>query len=33
MAKHHIANFYYQILTLNNKNVATIGTLGFIQKK
>ena len=26
--KSSIANFYYQILSLNNKNVASIGTLG-----
>ncbi len=30
--KTSIANFYYQILTLNNKNVATIGTLGVYSK-
>ncbi len=31
--KTSIANFYYQILTLNNKKVATIGTLGILSKK
>ena len=31
--KTSVANFYYQILTLNNKKVATIGTLGVISKK
>ncbi len=31
--KSSIANFYYQILTLNNKKAATIGTLGLHSKK
>jgi len=31
--KTSIANFYYQILTLNNKKVAAIGTLGILSKK
>ncbi len=31
--KTSIANFYYQILTLNNKKVAAIGTLGVLSKK
>ncbi len=31
--KTSIANFYYQILSLNNKNVASIGTLGVVSKK
>ncbi len=31
--KTSIANLYYQILTLNNKKVATIGTLGVLSKK
>ena len=31
--KTSIANFYYQILKLNNKKVATIGTLGVLSKK
>ncbi len=31
--KTSIANFYYQILSLNNKNVASIGTLGVLSKK
>ncbi len=31
--KTSIANLYYQILTLNKKNVATIGTLGVLSKK
>ncbi len=31
--KTSIANFYYQILTLNNKNSAAIGTLGVLSKK
>ncbi len=31
--KTSVANFYYQILTLNNKKAATIGTLGVYQKK
>jgi len=31
--KTSIANFYYQILTLNNKRVAAIGTLGVLSKK
>ncbi len=31
--KSSVANFYYQILTLNNKRAATIGTLGVISKK
>ena len=30
--KNIIANFYYQILTLNNKKAATIGTLGVRSK-
>ena len=30
--KSSIANFYYQILTLNNKKAATIGTLGVRSK-
>ena len=31
--KTSIANFYYQILNLNNKKVAAIGTLGIFSKK
>tara|TARA_B100001093_G_scaffold143473_1_gene135978 strand:+ start:972 stop:3815 length:2844 start_codon:yes stop_codon:yes gene_type:complete len=31
--KSSVANFYYQILTLNNKKAATIGTLGVCSKK
>ena len=31
--KSSVANFYYQILTLNNKRAATIGTLGVNSKK
>ena len=31
--KTSVANFYRQILTLNNKNVASIGTLGVLSKK
>ena len=31
--KTSIANFYYQILTLNNKRAAAIGTLGILSKK
>ena len=31
--KSSIANFYYQILTLNNKSAGTIGTLGVCSKK
>ena len=31
--KTSIANLYYQILTLNKKKVASIGTLGIISKK
>ena len=31
--KTSIANFYYQLLTLNKKKVATIGTLGVLSKK
>ena len=31
--KTSIANFYYQILTLNNRRVAAIGTLGVLSKK
>ena len=31
--KTSIVNFYYQILTLNNKNSAAIGTLGVLSKK
>ena len=31
--KTSIANFYYQILTLNNKKAAVIGTLGVLSKK
>ena len=31
--KTSIANFYYQILSLNKKNVASIGTLGIESKK
>ena len=31
--KTSIANFYYQILTLNNKKSAAIGTLGVLSKK
>ncbi len=31
--KTSISNFYYQILTLNNKKVAMIGTLGILSKK
>ncbi len=31
--KTSIANFYYQILNFNKKNVAAIGTLGVISKK
>ena len=31
--KSSIANFYYQILTLNNKKAATIGTLGVCSKE
>ena len=31
--KTSVANFYYQILTLNNKKAATIGTLGVLSKK
>ena len=31
--KTSIANFYYQILTLNNKQSAAIGTLGVLSKK
>ena len=31
--KTSVANFYKQILTLNNKNVASIGTLGISSKK
>ena len=31
--KTSIANFYYQILNLNKKNVAAIGTLGVVSKK
>ena len=31
--KTSIANFYYQILELNNKKVASIGTLGVLSKK
>ena len=30
--KTSIANFYYQILTLNNKKVAAIGTLGVLSR-
>ena len=30
--KSSVANFYYQILTLNKKKVASIGTLGVISK-
>ena len=31
--KTSVANFYFQILNLNNKKVATIGTLGILSKK
>ena len=31
--KTSIANFYHQILSLNNKKVASIGTLGVLSKK
>ena len=31
--KTSISNFYYQILTLNNKKAAMIGTLGVLSKK
>ena len=31
--KTSIANFYYQLLTLNKRKVATIGTLGVLSKK
>ena len=31
--KSSVADFYYQILNLNNKNVASIGTLGVKSKK
>ena len=31
--KTSVANFYRQILSLNNKNVASIGTLGVMSKK
>ena len=31
--KTSVANFYYQILNLNNKKVAAIGTLGVLSKK
>ena len=31
--KTSVANFYHQILALNNKNVASIGTLGVLSKK
>ena len=31
--KTSIANFYYQIMSLNNKKVASIGTLGVLSKK
>ena len=31
--KTSIANFYYQILTLNKKKAASIGTLGVLSKK
>ena len=31
--KTSIANFYQQILNLNNKKVASIGTLGVLSKK
>ena len=31
--KTSIANFYYQILTLNNKRAAAIGTLGILSRK
>ncbi len=30
--KTSITNFYYQILSLNNKNVASVGTLGILSK-
>ena len=31
--KSSVADFYYQILNLNNKKVASIGTLGVKSKK